>query len=108
MRCWRRWRRPTGAASGCGSCSTPGRTSTLPALKLLLDAGVEVRWYPAPPGAKLHAKTALFDGQRLLLGSANWSLSGLSVNHELDVESTDPGAVRAYEARFDADWPKSA
>jgi len=86
----------------------PRQDVNLPARKLLLDAGVEVRWYPAPPGAKLHAKTALFDGQRLLLGSANWSLSGLSVNHELDVETADPGAVRAYAARFDADWPKSA
>ena len=86
----------------------PRQDVNLPSRKLLLAAGVEVRWYPAPPGAKLHAKTALFDGQRLLLGSANWSLSGLSVNHELDVTTTDPGAVRAYAARFDADWPKSA
>jgi phosphatidylserine/phosphatidylglycerophosphate/cardiolipin synthase-like enzyme len=85
----------------------PRQDVNLPSRKLLVEAGVEVRWYPAPAGAKLHAKTGLFDGQRLLLGSANWSLGGLSVNHELDVATSDPGAIRAYAARFDSDWTKS-
>jgi len=86
----------------------PRQDVNLPSRSLLLRAGVEVRWYPVAPGAKLHAKTGLFDARRLLLGSANWSLSGLSVNHELDVETSDPGAVRAYAARFESDWSKSA
>jgi phosphatidylserine/phosphatidylglycerophosphate/cardiolipin synthase-like enzyme len=67
---------------------------------------VEVRWYPIPRGALLHAKIGLFDAQ-LVLGSANWTASGLGVNHELNIETTDAGAVAAYAARFAADWAKS-
>jgi phosphatidylserine/phosphatidylglycerophosphate/cardiolipin synthase-like enzyme len=64
---------------------------------------VEVRWFPIPKGALLHAKIGLFDGE-LVLGSANWTLSGLGVNHELDIETGDPRAVAAYATRFEADW----
>ena len=68
--------------------------------------GVEVRWYPVPKGVLLHAKIGLFDGE-LVLGSANWTLSGLGVNHELDVETDDAGAVQAYVTRFESDWARS-
>jgi phosphatidylserine/phosphatidylglycerophosphate/cardiolipin synthase-like enzyme len=73
---------------------------------VLKSGGVEVRWYPIPRGALLHAKIGLFDGE-LVLGSANWTLSGLGVNHELDIETGDPAAVAAYQARFTADWARS-
>jgi cardiolipin synthase A/B len=75
--------------------------------EILRAAGVEVRWYPIPRGALLHAKIGLFDGA-LVLGSANWTLSGLGVNHELDIETEDPHAVAAYGSRFDSDWARSA
>jgi len=75
--------------------------------EMLRSAGVEVRWYPIPRGALLHAKIGLFDGV-LVLGSANWTLSGLGVNHELDIETEDPHAVAAYGSRFDSDWSRSA
>ena len=52
------------------------------------------------------AKIGLFDGE-LVLGSANWTLSGLGVNHELDVETKDAGAVREYASRFESDWARS-
>ena len=74
---------------------------------LLKATGVEVRWYPIPRGALLHAKIGLFDGV-LVLGSANWTLSGLGVNHELDIETEDPNAVAAYGSRFNSDWSRSA
>jgi phosphatidylserine/phosphatidylglycerophosphate/cardiolipin synthase-like enzyme len=73
---------------------------------LLIGAGVAVRWYPVPRGTLLHAKIGLFD-TLLLLGSANWTLSGLGVNHELDIETNDVTAVATYVARFDLDWKKS-
>jgi len=72
----------------------------------LRSAGVPVRWYPAPPGTLLHAKIGLFDAE-LLLGSANWTHSGLDVNHELDIETQDPQAVAAYGSRFQLDWARS-
>ncbi len=86
----------------------PGQDVNRPDFDLLRAAGVEVRWYPVPPGAKLHAKAALFDGRRLLLGSANWSLSGLSVNHELDLLFDDPRAAGTFASRFETDWSVSA
>ena len=73
---------------------------------VLRAVGVAVRWYPIPRGALLHAKIGLFDGV-LVLGSANWTVSGLGVNHELDIETGDPAAVAAYAARFAADWNRS-
>jgi cardiolipin synthase A/B len=77
------------------------------AYAVLLEAGVEVRWYPIPRGALLHAKIGLFD-RDLVLGSANWTLSGLGTNHELDIETEDPRGVAAYGSRFESDWSRSA
>src|SRR3989454_3086959 len=85
----------------------PNQSYNQRAFSLLRTGGVEVRWYPVPKGVLLHAKIGLFDGL-LVLGSANWTLSGLDVNHELDVETSDPHAVSAYETRFDSDWSRSA
>ena len=84
----------------------PNQVYNVHAYKVLRAGGVEARWYPIPKGALLHAKIGLFD-RDLVLGSANWTLSGLGVNHELDVETSDPGAVQAYAGRFDSDWTRS-
>ena len=84
----------------------PNQSYNLHGYAVLRAAGVAVRWYPIPRGALLHAKIGLFDAQ-LVLGSANWTVSGLGVNHELDIETADPGAVAAYAARFAADWARS-
>ena len=75
--------------------------------EVLKSSGVDVRWYPVPRGALLHAKIGLFDGV-LVLGSANWTLSGLGVNHELDIETEDTHAVAAYRSRFSSDWARAA
>jgi phosphatidylserine/phosphatidylglycerophosphate/cardiolipin synthase-like enzyme len=84
----------------------PNQSYNLHAFTVLRAGGVEVRWYPIPRGALLHAKIGLFDAE-LVLGSANWTISGLGVNHELDIETADPAAVAAYAARFAADWARS-
>lgn len=84
----------------------PNQVYNQHAFEVLTAGGVEARWYPIPKGALLHAKVGLFDGD-LVLGSANWTLSGLGVNHELDVETSDAAAVAAYAARFSSDWRRS-
>ncbi|TAN31839.1 phosphatidylserine/phosphatidylglycerophosphate/cardiolipin synthase family protein [bacterium] len=84
----------------------PNQAYNRHAYEVLRAGGVEVRWYPIPKGALLHAKIGLFDGE-LVLGSANWTRSGLGVNHELDIETGDPVARAAYAARFAADWERS-
>ena len=85
----------------------PGQDVNLPGFRQLRRCTVAARWYPAPPGAKLHAKIGLFDGL-LVLGSANWSGHGLGVNHELDVSTGASGPVAAYAARFARDWEAAA
>jgi phosphatidylserine/phosphatidylglycerophosphate/cardiolipin synthase-like enzyme len=85
----------------------PNQPYNLHGYSLLRSSGVAVRWYPIPRGALLHAKIGLFDDE-LVLGSANWTLSGLGVNHELDIETGDPQAVAAFAGRFESDWAKSA
>jgi phosphatidylserine/phosphatidylglycerophosphate/cardiolipin synthase-like enzyme len=84
----------------------PNQAYNRHAFEVLDAAGVPVRWYPIPRGALLHAKVGLFDDE-LLLGSANWTYSGLDVNHELDIETRDPHAVMAYGSRFETDWARS-
>jgi phosphatidylserine/phosphatidylglycerophosphate/cardiolipin synthase-like enzyme len=84
----------------------PNQAYNLRAFDVLRSAGVRVRWYPIPRGALLHAKIGLFYAE-LVLGSANWTYSGLDVNHELDIETRDPTAVAAYWTRFEADWARS-
>ena len=84
----------------------PNQAYNLHAYAVLRAGAVEARWYPVPRGVLLHAKIGLFD-RELILGSANWTLSGLGVNHELDIETDDALAVEAYVARFAADWAKS-
>ena len=59
------------------------------AFDVLSAAGVAVRWYPVPAAPCCTPRSALFDGV-LVLGSANWTYSGLGVNHELDIETADP------------------
>jgi phosphatidylserine/phosphatidylglycerophosphate/cardiolipin synthase-like enzyme len=85
----------------------PNQEYNLHAFALLRAASVPVRWYPVPRGILLHAKIGLFDGE-LVLGSANWTLSGLGVNHELDIKTRDPYALADYGSRFESDWSKSA
>jgi len=85
----------------------PNQSYNLHSYAVLRAGGVEVRWYPVPKGVLLHAKIGLFDGE-LVLGSANWTLSGLGVNHELDIETDDAVVVGAYLARFELDWARSA
>jgi phosphatidylserine/phosphatidylglycerophosphate/cardiolipin synthase-like enzyme len=85
----------------------PNQEYNLHAHALLLAVGVSARWYPVPRGVLLHAKIGLFDDE-LVLGSANWTLSGLDVNHELDIETRDPQTVAAYGSRFESDWARSA
>jgi phosphatidylserine/phosphatidylglycerophosphate/cardiolipin synthase-like enzyme len=85
----------------------PNQAYNLHGYGVLRAGGVDVRWYPIPKGALLHAKIGLFDAD-LILGSANWTLSGLGTNHELDISTGDSRAVAAFATRFEADWSLAA
>ncbi len=86
----------------------PSERPSDPSAASLRAHGVAVRLY-ASSGEKLHAKAAIADGESVVLGSANWTVSGFEHNHELDVAiANDPTIVTAFEQQFDSDWAASA
>lgn len=54
--------------------------------------------------AHMHHKFALFDEERLLTGSYNWTRSAWRENHENLLLTDDARAVTAYAAEFDRLW----
>ena len=82
----------------------PGQPQNLQSLATLRAASVQARLYHAPPGAKLHAKLGIFDHSLVLFGSCNWSRSGFTRNHELDLVIQDVQVAAAFGARLDQDW----
>jgi cardiolipin synthase A/B len=79
----------------------------------LKDAGVDVRWYKVDveKQEKLHAKWGVFDDEKTIMGSANWSASGLEgggpgkrTNHEADVLVSDNATANRFEQEFMSDW----
>jgi cardiolipin synthase len=72
----------------------------------LRQSGVTVRFYRSS-GEKLHAKAMVVDGRRLTVGSANWTSSGFTRNHELDAVVENSPLAEAALARMEADWRAS-
>jgi phosphatidylserine/phosphatidylglycerophosphate/cardiolipin synthase-like enzyme len=86
----------------------PSERPSDPSAASLRAHGVAVRLYRSS-GEKLHAKAAIADGASVVLGSANWTVSGFEHNHELDVAiPRDPVVAAALEQQFDSDWKASA
>jgi len=82
----------------------PGQLQNLQSLATLRAASIQARLYHAPPGTKLHAKLGIFDHSLVVFGSCNWSRSGFTRNHELDLVIQDVGVAAAFGARLDQDW----
>lgn len=57
-------------------------TESLSTERWLVSHGVTVRWATGP---YLHAKVLLVDGREGMIGSANFSYHGMTINHEFDV-----------------------
>ncbi|MFH0927357.1 MAG: phospholipase D-like domain-containing protein [Candidatus Micrarchaeota archaeon] len=72
----------------------------------LLDAGVQVRW--ASLNYKLtHSKMMVIDGERVFVGSTNFSNSALNENREMAVV-LDGGIVSDFILGFEKDWGMAA
>ena len=54
--------------------------------------------------AHMHHKFALFDGQRLMTGSFNWTRSASEQNEENLIVTTDRSLVVAFASRFESLW----
>ncbi|HEV1998799.1 MAG TPA: phosphatidylserine/phosphatidylglycerophosphate/cardiolipin synthase family protein [Candidatus Dormibacteraeota bacterium] len=85
----------------------PGQDLNQAAMVRLREAGVACRFFLSS-GEKLHAKTAVIDGDELIIGSANWTASGFRHNHELDAVLRSRLLAAAVAARMDADWAAAA
>ena len=101
-------------------------------VRVLLDPLVSYPWLPAAPlnaGAvdalvranvpihfyrlgrdvlRLHLKMALFDGERAIAGSTNWTRAGFGWVRETDLELHGGGVIGRMQAQFEADWERSA
>ena len=85
----------------------PAQPLNRAAMVRLRAAGAEARFYRTR-GEKLHAKAMVVDDRTLLVGSANWSRSGFTRNHELDALVLSPPLAALARARMEADWVESA
>jgi len=76
---------------------------------VLQPAGAVVRFYHQSASDELlHAKLGIFDAETVLFGSCNWSRSGFTRNHELDLLVREPTLARTFLSRMDRDWTASA
>jgi phosphatidylserine/phosphatidylglycerophosphate/cardiolipin synthase-like enzyme len=69
---------------------------------LLREAGAEVRYREGE--GLLHAKLAIFDGERAAVGSYNWTRSAEERNVELVMFVEDPEYIGAFRHHFAGIW----
>ncbi len=82
----------------------PTQPQNADSLALLQTAGARVRFYLQAGDELLHAKAGVFDGETVLFGSCNWSRSGFTRNHELDLLIQDSRLAQIFERRMSLDW----
>jgi hypothetical protein len=69
--------------------------------KFIINGGI-VHVLPTSNSKFLHEKFALFDNDRLIVGSYNWTNSAEFYNHESVIHSDDAVLINAFTNRFDA------
>jgi phosphatidylserine/phosphatidylglycerophosphate/cardiolipin synthase-like enzyme len=85
----------------------PTQPQNAAAMAQLQPAGALVRFYLQAGDELLHAKLGIFDAGAVLFGSCNWSRSGFTRNHELDLLIRDRTLARAFLSRLEQDWAVS-
>lgn len=75
------------------------------AAQKLTEAGITVKWYETDQKTeeKLHSKILLVDDDQTVLGSANGTIYGTTVNREADVEILSIPTNRFFEEQFQKD-----
>jgi phosphatidylserine/phosphatidylglycerophosphate/cardiolipin synthase-like enzyme len=82
----------------------PNQRYNLKYVDRLKREGVEIKWYPVNKPALMHRKMAIFDKEKVLLGSANWSRNGLTNNKEINVLIDDLKLTDKVVEIFSNDW----
>lgn len=74
---------------------------------ILEDAGIELRYYKSEPGQQFHTKMAIFDRERVLLGSTNFIPGAFENIKELSVELQGEQASKPCTEFFEQCWANS-
>lgn len=84
----------------------PGQRRNLNLPWMLKDPRIQIRWMPTKKetGQLMHAKAACADQERVLMGSANWTYTGLTHNHEALVVMDEKGMAIEFFSAFEKDW----
>ena len=85
----------------------PTQPQNAAAMAQLQSVGALVRFYLQAGDELLHAKLGIFDAGEVLFGSCNWSRSGFTRNHELDLLVRDRTLARTFLSRLEQDWSVS-
>lgn len=72
----------------------------------LAAAGVLVRFAPQK-FSRLHAKFAIVDDEKVLVGSTNWSFHAMFLNREAAVILKDGSSIEEFSSVFESDWEES-
>jgi len=73
-------------------------------LRVLKNAGVEVRMVSPVRFANYHIKAARVDGKKLWFSTGNWALSSFTRNREYSVVTDRPDWADEFGRVFEADW----
>jgi phosphatidylserine/phosphatidylglycerophosphate/cardiolipin synthase-like enzyme len=82
----------------------PSQPQNPGSMHALQAAGAVARLFADHPNQLLHAKLGVFDRGTVLFGSCNWSLSGFTRNHELDLEIDDARFAAVFLGHLEQDW----
>ena len=85
----------------------PTQPQNVAAMAELQTSGASMRLYVQGGDELLHAKLGIFDRQTVLFGSCNWSRSGFTRNHELNLLVRDATLARVFLSRLEQDWSMS-
>ncbi|MEB3285421.1 MAG: phosphatidylserine/phosphatidylglycerophosphate/cardiolipin synthase family protein [Candidatus Sericytochromatia bacterium] len=84
-------------------------TPNLLTVSLLHQAGVPTKWYvPQLADQELHMKLALFDGERAMVGSTNFTQQAFTTFRETNLDLKSPRVVEKLELMFQKDWDERA
>lgn len=80
-------------------------TPNLVTTNILREGGVPVKWYiPQVEDQENHMKLAIVDGQRVLVGSTNYTYQAFRTFRETNLDIVSKPAADRLEAMFNRDW----
>lgn len=70
----------------------------------LIKANIPVRIYRCEPGQEMHTKVALFDEDKVIVGSTNWTRGSFTANSESSFFIKSKVIHKKFKQIFEKDW----